>query len=92
MDPWRDYTKFTDGALDAFLKTEQGAACCELKGEVPDDKEILGEGVGGGIRKEDTALKEKLDAAIGALAKEGQFDKITAKYPELVGKMITPTM
>ena len=20
MDPWRDYTKFTDGALDAFLK------------------------------------------------------------------------
>ena len=20
MDPWRDYTKFTDGALDAFIK------------------------------------------------------------------------
>jgi len=87
-----DYIQADGQALDAFLKTEQGTACCELKGEVPDDPEILGEGVGGGIRKEDTALKEKLDAAIGALAKEGQFDKITAKYPELVGKMITPTM
>jgi len=21
MDPWRDYTKFTDGALDAFIKS-----------------------------------------------------------------------
>ena len=85
-----DYVQADALALDAFLKTEQGAACCELKGQVPEDKEILGEGVGGGIRKEDTALKEKLNAAIKAVADEGGFDKITANYPELVGKMIMP--
>jgi len=84
-----DYVQADALALDAFLKTEQGAACCELKGQVPEDAAILGIGVGGGLRKEDVALKEKLNAAIAALAKAGEFDKITAKYPELVGKMIT---
>jgi polar amino acid transport system substrate-binding protein len=87
-----DYIQADAQALDAFLKTEQGAACCELKGQVPDDPVILGIGAGGGVRKEDTALKDKLNGAISALAKAGEFDKITAKYPELVGKMITPTM
>ncbi|TMJ33888.1 MAG: transporter substrate-binding domain-containing protein [Alphaproteobacteria bacterium] len=85
-----DYIQADASALDAFLKTDQGAACCELKGQVPEDKEILGEGVGGGIRKEDTELKAKLDAAIDALAKSGEINKITAKYPDLVGKMILP--
>ena len=85
-----DYIQADASALDAFLKTDQGAACCELKGQVPEDKEILGEGVGGGIRKEDTELKAKLDAAIDALAKAGEINKITAKYPDLVGKMILP--
>jgi polar amino acid transport system substrate-binding protein len=85
-----DYVQADGSALDAFLKTEQGAACCELKGQVADDPEILGEGVGGGLRKEDTAIKEKLNAAIAALAEAKKFDEITAKYPELVGKMITP--
>lgn len=85
-----DYIQADASALDAFLKTDQGAACCELKGQVPEDKEILGEGVGGGIRKEDTELKAKLDAAIEALAKAGEINKITEKYPELVGKMILP--
>ncbi len=85
-----DYVQADGSALDAFLKTEQGTACCELKGQVADDPEILGEGVGGGLRKEDTAIKEKLNAAIAELAKSGKFEEITAKYPDLVGKMITP--
>jgi len=85
-----DYIQADGMALDAFLKTDQGAACCELKSEVPDDKEILGEGVGGGLRKEDTELKAKLDAAIDALAKSGEIKKMTDKYPELAGKMIIP--
>jgi len=87
-----DYIQADGSALDAFLKTDQGKQCCELKGQVPEDKEILGEGVGGGVRKEDTELKAKLDAAISALAKSGEIDKITNKYPDLVGKMIVPTM
>jgi polar amino acid transport system substrate-binding protein len=85
-----DYVQADGSALDTYLKTDQGAACCELKGAVPEDAEILGEGVGGGIRKEDTELKAKLDGAIDALAKAGEINKITEKYPELVGKMILP--
>lgn len=66
-------------ALDAFLKSEQGA-CCDVKGAVANDPEILGAGVGGGIRKEDTALKEKLNAAIAAVRASGEFDTISKKY------------
>ncbi len=85
-----DYAQADGSALDAFLKTEQGTACCEFKGQVAPDKEILGYGVGGGIRKEDSALKDKISAAINDLAKAGKFDGITANYPDLVGKMIVP--
>ncbi|MBM3520283.1 MAG: transporter substrate-binding domain-containing protein [Alphaproteobacteria bacterium] len=85
-----DYVQADGSALDAFLQTDAGKACCELKGQVPEDPEVLGEGVGAGIRKEDTALKDKINAAISALAVAGKFDEITAKYPELVGKMLTP--
>jgi polar amino acid transport system substrate-binding protein len=85
-----DYTQADGSALDAFLKSEQGAACCELKGEVPDDPEILGYGVGAGIRKEDTALKDKINAGLAELAKNGKFEEITNKYPDLVGKLLWP--
>lgn len=86
-----DYTQADGSALEAFLATEQGAACCEFKANVPEDKEILGEGVGGGVRKEDTELKAKLDAAIVELAKSGEIAAITKKYPALDGKMLIPT-
>jgi polar amino acid transport system substrate-binding protein len=85
-----DYVQADGSALDAFLATDQGQACCEMKGQVPDDPEILGEGVGAGLRKDDTALLEKINAGIDGLAKAGKFDEITNKYPELVGKMIVP--
>ena len=49
-------------ALGEFLKTDQGKACCDLKGMVAPDDEVLGPGVGAGVRKEDTALKEKINA------------------------------
>jgi polar amino acid transport system substrate-binding protein len=85
-----DYVQADASALDAFLQSDQGKGCCETKGNVPPDAETLGAGVGAGIRKEDTALKEKLNAAIAALVKGGKFDEITAKYPELVGKIELP--
>lgn len=87
-----DYVQANSSAMDDFLKTDQGTACCETKGQPPADVEFFGEGVGGGIRKEDTALKEKINAALAELAKKGEFDKITAKYPGLVGKLVVPTM
>jgi polar amino acid transport system substrate-binding protein len=85
-----DYAMADGSAMDAFLQTDQGKACCEVKDKVPTDPEVLGQGVGGGLRKEDTALKEKLNAAIKAVSASGEIAAITKKYPELEGKLITP--
>jgi polar amino acid transport system substrate-binding protein len=75
-----DATQADSIALDAFLKSEQGMACCDLKGHVADDLEILGPGVGAGVRKEDTELKEKINAAIKAIRENGKYAEITKKY------------
>jgi len=66
--------------LDAFLKSEQGAACCDKKGNVKDDPAILGAGVGVGIRKEDTELKGKINAAIKAIRENGTYEAFSKKY------------
>ncbi|MDP3895247.1 MAG: transporter substrate-binding domain-containing protein [Mesorhizobium sp.] len=75
-----DATQADAIALDAFLKTEQGMACCDLKGNVAEDLEILGPGVGAGLRKEDTELKGKINAAIKAIRDNGKFAEITKNY------------
>jgi polar amino acid transport system substrate-binding protein len=67
-------------ALDAFLASEAGAACCDLKGAVADDPAILGLGVGAGVRKEDTELLARINAAIAKVIADGTYDKITANY------------
>jgi polar amino acid transport system substrate-binding protein len=67
-------------ALDAFLATDAGKACCDLKGTVADDPEILGKGVGVGLRKGEDALKAKFNAAIAKVIADGTYDAITAKY------------
>jgi len=67
-------------ALDAFLATAEGAACCEVKGTVADDLVILGSGVGVGLRKEDTALLASFNAGIAAILADGTYDAITARY------------
>ena len=84
-----DYVMADGVALDAFLQSDQGKSCCEQKGAVPLDVEILGAGVGFGIRQEDTALLEKLNAGIKALADKNLFAPITAKW-KLDGKVVTP--
>lgn len=76
-------------ALADFLETEQGKACCISMGYVAEDAEILGQGTGGGIRKEDTALKEKLNSAIKALAASGEMQRISEKHG-LGGKLTLP--
>ena len=84
-----DYVMADGVALDAFLASEQGVSCCELKGAVPLDEEVLGKGVGLGVRKEDTELLAKFNAGIKAMADKGLYDPITAKW-KLEGKIITP--
>ena len=75
-----DATQADSIALDAFLESEQGMACCDLKGYVADDLEILGPGVGAGLRKGDTELKDKINAAIKAIRDNGKYEEITKKY------------
>ena len=75
-----DATQADSLALSDFLETAEGKACCELKGMVADDPEILGAGVGAGIRKGDDALKSKINAAIAAIRANGKYDAITKKY------------
>jgi polar amino acid transport system substrate-binding protein len=67
-------------ALGEFLKSDQGKACCDLKGMVAPDDEVLGPGVGAGMRKEDTELKDKINAGIKAIRANGKYDEISKKY------------
>lgn len=75
-----DYVFGDSLALDAFLKSDAGLDCCAKMGDVADDKDVLGAGVAGGLRKEDTDLKTKLNAAIAAVRANGKYDEITKKY------------
>lgn len=75
-----DATQADAIALAGFLETEQGMACCDLKGNVAEDLEILGPGVGAGLRKEDTELKEKFNAGIKGIRDNGKYAEITKKY------------
>jgi polar amino acid transport system substrate-binding protein len=83
-----DYIMADGVTLGAYLDSEAGA-CCEQKGAVPLDVEILGPGVGIGIRKEDTALLDKINAGIDALRDKGFFEANTEKW-KLTGKLLLP--
>jgi polar amino acid transport system substrate-binding protein len=66
--------------LNGFLKTDQGKDF-EVKAMPPgNDPVVFGYGTGGGIRKTDTALKEKLNKAIAAIRANGTYDAIAKKY------------
>ena len=75
-----DATQADSIALDAFLKSDTGKGCCDMKGYVAPDLEVLGPGVGAGVRKDDAALKEKINAGIKAIRANGKYDEITKKY------------
>jgi lysine-arginine-ornithine-binding protein len=62
-----------------FLKTADGQGF-EFVGPEIRDKAIFGIGAGAVFRKSDTALREKIDAAIRAVYQDGTFDKIAQKY------------
>ena len=66
--------------LQAFLDSDAGKACCKMLGNVADDKEVLGRGVGGGMRKDDGALRAKINDAIKAIRASGEYATITKKY------------
>jgi polar amino acid transport system substrate-binding protein len=64
--------------ISDWLKTPEGADY-EIKVKLPNDQ-IFGYGDGAGLRKEDTELRDKLNAAIKAVRASGKYDEITKKY------------
>jgi polar amino acid transport system substrate-binding protein len=75
-----DATQADSIALDAFIASESGAACCEIVGAVADDQEVLGLGVGVGLRQGEEELKAKFNAGIAKIREDGTYDRITAGY------------
>ncbi|HTR08611.1 MAG TPA: ABC transporter substrate-binding protein [Paraburkholderia sp.] len=62
-----------------FLKTPRGKGY-GFAGSDINDPATLGNGAGIGLRKEDTALKTKIDGAIAGMLKDGTYKKIEKKY------------
>jgi polar amino acid transport system substrate-binding protein len=65
-------------AMQPFLQSDSGKDY-EIKGEL-NDVAIFGPGVGGGLRKDDTDLAAKLNAAIKKIRQDGTYDEISKKY------------
>lgn len=75
-----DATQADSIALDAFLATPEGTACCESKGAVADDPEVLGLGVGVGLRKGEDDLKAKFNAGIAKILADGTYETVSKPY------------
>ncbi|MGY9049434.1 hypothetical protein P775_13900 [Puniceibacterium antarcticum] len=67
-------------AMEPFINSDIGQACCDYKGAVPADPEVLGYGVGVGMRQDDTALLEKVNAAIAEIRADGTYAEISKDY------------
>lgn len=64
--------------IQDFLKTPEGKGY-EIKVTLPHEK-MFGYGDGGGVRKEDAALKARINAALKILHENGTYAAITKKY------------
>ncbi|WJF89180.1 ABC transporter substrate-binding protein [Paraburkholderia bonniea] len=68
-----------EAASKGFLKQEQGAGFA-FAGPAVSDEKLLGVGVGFGVRKGDTELKNALNKALKELKADGTIDRFAAKY------------
>lgn len=65
--------------LEGWLKSPEGA-CCKLVGAIKPVPEIHGEGAGIAVRKGETELAKKFNAAIDAIRANGKYKAINDKY------------
>jgi polar amino acid transport system substrate-binding protein len=65
--------------LEGWLKTPDGA-CCKLVGAITPVPEIHGPGAGIAVRKGETDLVNKFNAAIDAIRANGKYKAINDKY------------
>lgn len=84
------YSDMVAGRLDAtlvmsaagqsgFLNKPEGKDFA-FAGKPVEDDAILGTGIGFGLRKGDTALKQQLDTAIETVKKDGTLTRLAARY------------
>ena len=89
------YLDLTSGRLDAaladaleadggFLTKPEGAGYAfvggRMFGATPEERAVIGEGVGVAVRKKDPDLKEQLNKAIAAIRANGTYDSLRKKY------------
>ena len=69
-------------SLDVYPWIEKGqeGSCCKTLGAFWADPEINGEGYGIAFRKSDDDLRQRFDAALVAILKNGTYDEIARKY------------
>jgi lysine-arginine-ornithine-binding protein len=83
------YADLAAGRIDAVFASEatsydfmQSAAGkgCQLVGDRATGEKLVGGGVGIALRKDETALKDKLNAALKAIRADGTYDRIVKAY------------
>lgn len=77
----------TTGATASDWVKGDGGKSVKLVGQPVIDAEVFGPGIGVGLRKEDTALKQSFDEAIRAVVQDGTLARIGARYVDF---SITP--
>lgn len=77
----------TTGATASDWVKADGGKSVKLVGQPVIDAEVFGPGIGVGLRKEDTALKQSFDEAIRAVVQDGTLARIGARYVDF---SITP--
>ena len=65
--------------LESWVSSPDGA-CCKIVGTIKQIPEIHGEGAGIALRKGETELKDKFNAAIDAIRANGKYKEINDKY------------
>ena len=74
-----DAVLVSEAASYAFMQTEAGKNC-KFVGERVANEKLFGSGVGIALRKTDTDLRDKLNAALKQILADGTYEAITKKY------------
>jgi histidine transport system substrate-binding protein len=71
-------------AYGGFLTKPEGKAYAvageKVFGKTPEERAVVGEGIGIAVRKQDGELKSQLNKALAAIRANGTYDKIVKKY------------
>lgn len=75
-DYWQAFGGFLSGAEGKGFAIAGG----KIHGSTPEERKVVGEGVGIAVRKKDQDLRKILDQGIAAIRANGKYDKIVRKY------------